>query len=46
MHHIKKFLFCFLFIPTVLSAQESNYAKDIADYLDNNGTMLQYEFHT
>ncbi len=28
----------------VFSAQESTYSKDIADYLDNNGTMLQYEF--
>lgn len=44
MHHVKKFLFCLLLIPTVFSAQESTYAKDIADYLDNNGTMLQYEF--
>ncbi len=32
------------FDPYVFSAQESTYAKDIADYLDNNGTMLQYEF--
>ena len=28
----------------VFSAQESTFSKDIADYLDNNGTMLQYEF--
>ncbi len=26
------------------SAQESDHSKDISDYLDNNGTMLQYEF--
>jgi len=26
------------------SAQESDYSQDISDYLDNNGTMLQYEF--
>ena len=44
MRHIKKFLFCLLLIPMVFSAQESAYSKDIADYLDNNGTMLQYEF--
>ena len=44
MHHIKKFLFCLLLIPMIISAQESTYSKDIADYLDDNGTMLQYEF--
>jgi len=44
MHHLKKFLCCLLLIPMVSSAQESTYSKDIADYLDNNGTMLQYEF--
>jgi hypothetical protein len=44
MRHIKKFLFCLLLIPMVNSAQESTYSKDIAEYLDNNGAMLQYEF--
>jgi hypothetical protein len=44
MHHIKKFLFCLFLIPMVFSAQEATYAKNIADYLDINGTMLQYEF--
>jgi hypothetical protein len=44
MRHIKKFLFCLLLTPMVISAQESTYSKDFADYLDNNGTMLQYEF--
>jgi len=28
----------------LISAQESTYSKIITDYLDNNGTMLQYEF--
>jgi len=28
----------------VFSAQESTYAKNIVDYLDNNGTMLQHQF--
>ncbi len=31
-------------IPMVLNAQESSYTKDISDYLDRNGTMLQYEY--
>jgi hypothetical protein len=44
MRHIKKYLFCLLLIPMVISALESAYSKNIADYLDNNETMLQYEF--
>ena len=44
MRHVKKFMFCLLLTPLVFSAQESTYSKDITDYLDNNGTMLQYEF--
>lgn len=44
MHHIKKFILCLLLIPMAFSAQESDYSQDISDYLDNNGTMLQYEF--
>ena len=28
----------------VFNAQESNYTKDISEYLDSNGTMLQYEY--
>jgi len=30
--------------PMVFNAQETNYSKDISDYLDSNGTMLQYEY--
>ncbi|MCP4975472.1 MAG: DUF2059 domain-containing protein [Maribacter sp.] len=44
MHHFKKFIFCFLLIPVAFNAQESSYTKDISDYLDGNGTMLQYEY--
>lgn len=44
MHHFKKFIVCFLFIPMVFTAQESDYVKDIADYLDNNASMKQYEY--
>jgi len=44
MHHFKKFIVCFLFIPMVFTAQESDYVKDIAEYLDNNASMKQYEY--
>jgi len=28
----------------VFNAQESSYTKDIADYLDSNATMMQYDY--
>ena len=44
MQLFRNFILCFLLIPIVSNAQESTYSKDIADYLDSNGTMSQYEF--
>ncbi|MBD0850740.1 DUF2059 domain-containing protein [Maribacter arenosus] len=44
MKQIKLFLYCFLLTPLVCMAQESNFSKDIKDYLEHNGTMRQYEY--
>ena len=44
MKQIKLFIYCFLLTPLVCMAQESNFSKDIKDYLEHNGTMRQYEY--
>ena len=44
MNHLKKYFFFFLMFPMVFNAQETGFSKDISDYLDSNGTMLQYEY--
>ena len=44
MKQFKIFLFCFLLTPLVSLAQESNYSKDVKDYLEHNGTMQQYDY--
>ena len=44
MKQFKIFLFCSLSIPMFVLAQQSNYSKDVKDYLEHNGTMQQYEY--
>lgn len=44
MRYVNTFLFCFLLTPMIFSAQESSYTEDVANYLDSNATMMQYDY--
>ncbi|MBD0778117.1 DUF2059 domain-containing protein [Maribacter sp. ANRC-HE7] len=44
MQQFKILLFCFLMVPIGFTAQETDYSKDVKDYLEHNGTMKQYEY--
>ena len=44
MQQFKILFFCFLLIPTVFMAQDSDFSNDVKDYLDSNGSMQQYEY--
>ncbi|PIE99959.1 MAG: hypothetical protein CR994_08205 [Maribacter sp.] len=44
MQQFKILLLCFLMAPMGLMAQETDFSKDVKDYLECNGTMKQYEY--
>ena len=44
MQQFKILLFCFLMAPMGIMAQETEFSKDVKDYLESNGTMKQYEY--
>ena len=43
MNYLMKRLFLFFLMPFALTAQESDFADDVLDYLEFNGTLKHYE---